>query len=111
MFSGRRSFAHPLPAKPVRKGGHVMRLNSQTERSNQDEVSLTNKYGPTRSDLKFRLAFSVIGLSLTLGALAYRGLPKGPGGWEAIGISSLFFGGTFVWTVIKIIRKDHPGAH
>ncbi|WP_223421446.1 hypothetical protein [Tateyamaria pelophila] len=67
-----------------------------------------NKYGPTRGDLKFRLAFSIVGLVLTSGALHYRGLPDGPGGWEAIGIATLFFGGTFVWTLFKLIRKDHP---
>lgn len=67
-----------------------------------------NKFGPTRSDLMFRLAFSVIGLALTAGALLYRGLPSGPGGWEAIGIATLFFGGTFLWTAIKLIRKDFP---
>lgn len=69
---------------------------------------MTNKFGPTSADLKFRLVFSVVGLALTLGALLYRGLPTGPGGWEAIGIATLFFGGTFVWTLIKLIRKDHP---
>ena len=67
-----------------------------------------NKYGPTSGDLKFRLAFSIAGLALTIGALVYRGQPKGPGGWEAIGIAILFFGGTFIWTLIKLARKDHP---
>ena len=69
---------------------------------------MTNKFGPTSGDLKFRLAFSAVGLALTGGALFYRGLPNGPGGWEAIGIAILFFGGTFAWTLIKLIRKDHP---
>ncbi len=67
-----------------------------------------NKFGPTRSDLMFRLAFSVIGLALTAGALLYRGLPSGHGGWETISIATLFFGGTFLWTAIKLIRKDFP---
>ena len=67
-----------------------------------------NKYGPTRGDLKFRLAFSGVGLVLLVSAIAYRGWPKGPGGWEAIGIATVFFGGTFVWTLIKLIRGDHP---
>lgn len=69
---------------------------------------MTNKYGPTTADLKFRLAFSVVGLALICGAIFYRGPPTGPGGWETIGIAALFFGGTFVWTLIKLIRKDHP---
>jgi len=67
-----------------------------------------NKYGPTRGDLKFRLAFSLAGLAAVVAAIAYRGWPQGPGGWEAIGITALFFGGTTLWTAIKLIKKDHP---
>ena len=67
-----------------------------------------NRYGPTRGDLKFRFAFSVAGLALLTGAILYRGWPQGPGGWEAVGIAGLFFGGTFLWTLVKLIRKDHP---
>lgn len=69
---------------------------------------MTNKYGPTRGDLKFRLAFSIAGLAMLIAAVAYRGWPTGPGGWEAIGIALIFFGGTSLWTLIKLIRKDHP---
>ena len=68
---------------------------------------MTNKYGPTRSDLIFRLGFSVAGLTLTGTALLYRGLPTGPGGWEAIGIATLFFGGTLIWTLRKLIHRYH----
>ncbi|WP_299371021.1 hypothetical protein [uncultured Tateyamaria sp.] len=68
---------------------------------------MSNKYGPTRGDLKFRLAVSLIGLAMVAGALAYRGLPQGPGGWEAIGLGTLFFGGTLLWTLRKLIRRDH----
>lgn len=67
-----------------------------------------NKYGPTKGDLQFRLALSLAGLALTCAALFYRGLPTGPGGWEAIGLATLFFGGTTLWTAIKLIRKDFP---
>ncbi|MEL6451646.1 MAG: hypothetical protein AAFQ19_10320 [Pseudomonadota bacterium] len=68
---------------------------------------MTQKYGPTRGDLKFRLGFSVVGLALVAGALVYRGLPQGPAGWEAIGISILFFGGTLIWTLLKLAKtKD-----
>lgn len=66
-----------------------------------------SKYGPSRGDLKFRLGFSVAGLALMVFAIAYRGLPTTAGGWEAIGIASLFFGGTFVWTLRKLLRGDH----
>ncbi|WP_299138573.1 hypothetical protein [uncultured Tateyamaria sp.] len=68
---------------------------------------MTNKHGPTRGDLKFRLGFSLLGLALVGAALAVRGLPQGPGGWEAIGLGTLFFGGTLVWTLRKLIRRDH----
>ncbi|WP_299286527.1 hypothetical protein [uncultured Tateyamaria sp.] len=68
---------------------------------------MTNKYGPTRNDLKFRLGFSLVGLALVGAALAFRGLPTGPGGWEAIGLGTAFFGGTLIWTLRKLIRRDH----
>ena len=68
---------------------------------------MTNPYGPTRSDLIFRLGFSVAGLTLTGSALLYRGLPTGPGGWEAIGIATLFFGGTLIWTLRTLINRYH----
>ena len=68
---------------------------------------MTNKHGPTRGDLLFRLGFSLIGLTLVGAALAYRGWPQGPGGWEAIGLGTAFFGGTLIWTLWKLIRRDH----
>jgi len=66
-----------------------------------------NKYGPTRGDLVFRLAFSVAGLALMIGGLIYRGLPIGAAGWEAIGIAAVFFGGTTAWTLWKLVKKDY----
>ncbi|MEM8578440.1 MAG: hypothetical protein AAGF60_11345 [Pseudomonadota bacterium] len=71
---------------------------------------MTNKFGPTRKDLMFRLAFSVAGLAFMIGALIYRGLPIGAAGWEAIGISTVFFGGTAAWTLWKLARKDYSDA-
>ena len=68
---------------------------------------MSNKYGPTRGELQFRLALSVAGLIVVAAALVYRGLPSGPGGWEAIGIGTAFFGGTSVWSLWKLIRRDH----
>ena len=58
--------------------------------------------------MKERRVHHAVGLVLLVSAIAYRGWPKGPGGWEAIGIATVFFGGTFVWTLIKLIRGDHP---
>ncbi|QJF52666.1 hypothetical protein [Roseobacter ponti] len=67
-----------------------------------------SKYGPSRRDLRYRAGFAIAGLSMTAGALAYRGWPTGPGGWEAIGIALVFFGGTLIWAMRKLIRQDYP---
>ena len=69
-----------------------------------------SKYGPTASDLKFRLLVSIVGLGLMIFALYYRGIPTTAGGWEAIGLAAVFFGGTFLWTLRKLIRRDYPDA-
>ena len=61
-----------------------------------------SKFGPTRGDLIFRRVFSLAGLALLCVALAYRGLPTSAGGWEAVVIAALFFGGTAVWTLNKL---------
>lgn len=68
---------------------------------------MAQKHGPTRGELFFRLGFSLVGLGLVAIALVMRGLPTGPGGWEAIGLGTAFFGGTFGWTLYKLIRRDH----
>lgn len=65
-----------------------------------------SKHGPTPTELRFRVAFSVCGLALVVVALAFRGLPATPGGWEAIALAVIFFGGTFVWSLRKLVRKD-----
>ncbi len=61
-----------------------------------------NRFAPSRGDLKFRLGFSAVGLALMVFALVYRGIPTSAGGWEAIGIAAVFFGGSFVWTLRKL---------
>ncbi|QBF33659.1 hypothetical protein [Thalassococcus sp. S3] len=66
-----------------------------------------SKFGPSKSDLIFRLVFSLCGLAMMVGAILYRGMPKGPAMFEIIGIASVFFGGTAVWTIRKLIRKDY----
>lgn len=67
-----------------------------------------NRFGPTRGELKFRLAFSLFGLAALAGALIYRGLPQGPAMFEIIAIAGTFFGGSAGWTTWKLIRRDHP---
>ena len=63
-----------------------------------------SKYGPSKSDLRFRVWASVFGLVFAGFALAYRGLPTTIGGWEAIGLAVLFFGGVWgMWGVFFAI--------
>jgi hypothetical protein len=67
-----------------------------------------NKYGPTRGELQFRLAFSLAGLAFLGVAIALRGLPQGPALVEVIGVAGLFFGGTAILSARRLIRRDHP---
>lgn len=50
-----------------------------------------SKFGPSRSEIKFRLYASLAGLALLIGAIAYRGLPRGPAMFEIVGIAGAFF--------------------
>lgn len=66
-----------------------------------------NRFGPTRGEMKLRLAISAAGLALLAGALVLRGVPTSAGGWEAVGIAALFFGGSAAWNLRKLLRRDH----
>jgi hypothetical protein len=61
-----------------------------------------NRFGPTRGELKFRLAVSLAGVALMVFALFYRGVPEGPALVEVAGIAGLFFGGTAVWSAVRL---------
>lgn len=65
-----------------------------------------SKYGPSEKELQFRLIVSVVGLALLAAAFAYRGMPQGVAVFETIGIASFFFGGSLVWTLKKLVRKE-----
>jgi hypothetical protein len=65
-----------------------------------------SKFGPTRSEIKFRLWTSLAGLALLLTALLLRGVPSGPAMFEVVGIAGAFFGGTFIWSLRKLRQKD-----
>ncbi len=65
------------------------------------------KYGPARSELFFRLWCSVIGIGLMGLLVVLRGWPSGPAAFETIGIAGAFFGGTFIWTLRRIVRKEY----
>lgn len=71
------------------------------------KTNTMKKFGPTKAELKFRSIVGVTGLGMVAGALAYRGLPTSAGGWEAIVIATVFFGGTLAWSIRKLMRGDH----
>lgn len=66
-----------------------------------------SKFAPSRSEIKFRLWVSVAGLALLAIALAFRGIPSGPAMFEVIGIAGAFFGGTLIWSLIKLSRAEN----
>ncbi len=63
---------------------------------------MAGKYGPTRGELQFRAAFSVVGLIAIAVLVAVRGVPKGPGLVEVFGIALVFFGGTLVHALWRL---------
>jgi hypothetical protein len=65
-----------------------------------------NRFGPSRGELKLRLAISCAGLCLMLAALVLRGVPTGPAFVEVVGIAGAFFGGTAVWSLYRLYRGD-----
>lgn len=69
---------------------------------------MTRRFGPSRGELRFRLIFSLAGLALMVAALVWRGVPTGPAFVEVVGIAGLFFGGTAIWTVRQLLRRDDP---
>ena len=61
-----------------------------------------SKFGPSRSEIKFRMYVSLIGLALLVAALVFRGLPTGPAMIEVVGIAGAFFGVTLIWSIVKL---------
>jgi hypothetical protein len=66
------------------------------------------KYGPTRGELQFRLAFSLGGLALLAGGTAVMGIPSGPAFVELFLFIGVFFAGTAVWSLRRLIKGLHP---
>ncbi len=71
---------------------------------------MQKKFGPTRSEVLFRIWFSVVGIGFMIALLLYRGIPSGPAAVETFGIGTLFFGGSLFWNLRKLIRKDYSDA-
>lgn len=65
-----------------------------------------NKYGPTRGELKFRIMVSILGLGLMGFAVWYRGIPHGPALVEVVGLASVFFGGTLIFSVRQLLKSS-----
>ncbi len=63
------------------------------------------KYGPTRGELWFRLAVSLGGLALMAVAVTLHGV-RGIAWVEIVGLGGVFFGGTAVWTILRLMRGN-----
>lgn len=70
------------------------------------DMAAPNKFGPSRKEIVFRLRVSIAGLALLIAAVLYRGMPKGPAMFEVIGIAGAFFGGTLIWSILKLRKLD-----
>ena len=62
-----------------------------------------SKYGPSRKETLIYLGISLAGLALLLAAVAFRGV-GGIAAIEVVGMAGLFFGGTTVWAVRRLMR-------
>jgi xanthosine utilization system XapX-like protein len=69
-----------------------------------------NKYGPTRGELKFRIVVSMLGLAFMGFAVWYRGIPDGPALVEVVGLAGVFFGGTLVLSVRRLMKMRKAGV-
>lgn len=60
--------------------------------------------GPTKNELWFRLLFSLGGLALLIVAVIVRGISNSAALVEVVGIAGAFFGGTAIWSALKLAR-------
>ena len=66
-----------------------------------------SKFGPSRSEIMFRLYASVAGLAMLIAAVAFRGMPRGPAMFEVVGIAGAFFGATLIWSLLKLRQMNN----
>lgn len=66
-----------------------------------------SRFGPTRAELRFRLVFSLAGLALLIAAYASRGI-SGIASLEIAIFGSAFFGGSALWCIWQLRKKDPP---
>ena len=62
-------------------------------------------HGPTRNELWFRLGFSLFGLAVLAVTVTVRRGSHAAALIEVVGIAGTFFGGTAVWTALKLWRS------
>jgi hypothetical protein len=68
---------------------------------------VSDRFGPSRGEIKLRLAISFGGLAMLIGAYAFNGI-GGIASLEIAIIGTAFFGGSAVWCLRKLTRKDDP---
>jgi hypothetical protein len=61
--------------------------------------------GPTRNELLFRFFFSLGGLGLLVITVMVRGISSAAALVEVVGIAGAFFGGTAIWSALKLWRS------
>jgi len=66
------------------------------------------RFGPTRGELVFRLAFASAGLMFLVVAVAIPGISNTAALVELFGIAGLFLAGTLVWAARRLILGLHP---
>lgn len=68
---------------------------------------MSDRFGPSRGEVRLRLAISLAGLALLVGAYAFNGI-GGIASLEIAIIGTAFFGGSALWCLRKLRRKDDP---
>lgn len=67
-----------------------------------------SRFGPSRSELKLRLAISLAGLALLVGAYALNGI-GGIASLEIAIIGGAFFGGSAIWSARRLMQSKESG--
>jgi hypothetical protein len=66
-----------------------------------------SRFGPTRSEHRLRLAISLFGLALLIGAYATNGI-GGIASLEIAIIGVAFFGGSAFWSARRLLQMKDP---
>lgn len=66
---------------------------------------MNDRFGPTRGEIRLRLAISLAGLGLLIVAYAFNGI-GGIASLEIAIIGTAFFGGSALWCIVRLMRKD-----